>query len=269
MPSVLQVGRGLRRHAVTARLLTEWRVGRLLRSGSQPELIHSLRAIRPGSLVVDVGASVGNYALAFAKANGPDGMVLALEANPAVYRELVNSTWRSRVLPINAAASDRPGLAEMFVPYDTAGKGQAPLGTLSERTQPGARFPVPLVTVDALTGDDDDISLIKIDVEGHEMPVVAGARATIQRCRPTLVIEIEERHSSTGVRATVEAIMALGYRCYAITSEGLMPWSDFDVHTQQIQRLDMAGGPGAGYVNNFLFVPWPAGVRHSATTLMA
>src|SRR6266568_3035020 len=38
-----------------------------------------------------------------------------------------------------------------------------------------------------------DVAMIKIDVEGHEEAVVAGAEETIRRCRPSLLIESEER----------------------------------------------------------------------------
>lgn len=44
----------------------------------------------------------------------------------------------------------------------------------------------------------DDVGFIKIDVEGHELAVLKGATSLINRCRPVLLVECEERHSPGG-----------------------------------------------------------------------
>ena len=59
-------------------------------------------------------------------------------------------------------------------------------------------------------------TVIKIDVEGHEAAVLAGARALIERCRPTLIVEVLNRRGGRLADATAAALDGLGYRCYEL-----------------------------------------------------
>lgn len=58
---------------------------------------------------------------------------------------------------------------------------------------------------------DKEISFIKIDVEGHELNVIEGALNTIKKHKPSLLIEIEEKHTKKPVLETVKKITNLGY----------------------------------------------------------
>ena len=56
-----------------------------------------------------------------------------------------------------------------------------------------------------------DVDLIKIDVEGHEYSVLEGSLLTIQRCKPILLIEIEQRHISRPIKEVFSLVMNQGY----------------------------------------------------------
>ncbi|WP_435745286.1 FkbM family methyltransferase [Nocardioides sp. SYSU DS0663] len=210
-------------------------------------------------MTVDVGASVGNFAMASARAVGRRGRVLALEPNPEVFAELVNSTWGAPVTPLNLAASDRRGVASFAVPTDEGGSAVPPLGSLESRPGPHDTFLVRTVLLDELLPPHSEVSALKIDVEGHELAVLQGAAETIERCGPAIIIEIENRHlAESVVEDVVHWIVDRNYRGWGVRGDDLLPWREFDAHEWQdrwlTQNADGTVDIGAGYVNNFLFL---------------
>ena len=118
-----------------------------------------------------------------------------------------------------------------------------------ERTD-GRSYNVPLKTLDDALAEHDGrpVSLIKCDVEGHELDVFLGARATLERDQPRLLFECEERHDSErGVGAVFEYLESLGYVGQVFMGRDLLPLDQFDVrlHQDELKRP---------YANNFAFV---------------
>lgn len=252
------VGRLIRSNPVTARALTEYRVRQLRLLPQFEDLRLCMSAAVSGTTAIDVGASVGNYSLGLSKAVGRRGRVLALEANPAVYRELVRSTWRTGVESLNLAASSRSGTAELFVPVDEDGTQHEPIASLEARpAQSGKTVQVPCSPLDALVDGLTPVSVVKIDVEGHEADVIEGANTIIEEYRPVFLIEIEERHLVGKTVADVVGLLtSRGYSAWGIHGRQLIPWEDYDVDQWQTSYLSApAGRDPADYVNNFLFRP--------------
>jgi hypothetical protein len=75
-----------------------------------------------------------------------------------------------------------------------------------------------------------DVTAIKIDVEGAELEVLRGAWMTLQRWRPCLSMEIEERHRTGRTRAVPELLRDLGYQ----------GWFEFFGDWRRIEQLDLA-----------------------------
>jgi FkbM family methyltransferase len=94
-----------------------------------------------------------------------------------------------------------------------------------------------------------DIGFIKIDVEGYETEVLAGASETIVRERPNLLVEIEQRHCSEDVRDVFARIRAMGYRGEFLFEGKVRSIEQFDVRVMQ----DAANERTPRYVNNFAF----------------
>ncbi|HTW08193.1 MAG TPA: FkbM family methyltransferase [Acidimicrobiales bacterium] len=215
-----------------------------------------------GTLAIDVGANLGYYALGLSRAVGSKGLVIALEPNPVVYRELLNVTWGSRVVALNLGASDKPGPMSLTVPVDANGVANALEAFVGERDLPRGGEPVHvrLVRLDEIVPANLPVSVIKIDVEGHEAQVLAGAKDVLAEYHPALVIEIEARHlsNSASVEDVVEPLLEAGYKCQCIgRGNRLFPWSDFDLEADQLRFLTPSGNVQDKniplYCNNFVF----------------
>lgn len=129
-----------------------------------------------GGVLVDVGAMIGNHTTFFARFL-PHTAIHAFEpiaANRRVLRANVAPFPTVTVHPV--ALSSKAGTVLM----------SAPAGNLGHASI-GAGRPVKAMTLDSFAFQD--VNLLKIDVEGHEPEVLAGARDTIARCRPLILIE--------------------------------------------------------------------------------
>jgi hypothetical protein len=150
--------------------------------------------------------------------------------------------------------SDRAGEAALFVPDVATGLASV---EGANRGGKGHFIAVPARTLDSLTTAKTDF--VKIDVEGHEASVVAGGLTLLERDRPMLLIEAEERHHSGSLRALEALLSPLGYEGFFVHAGTLVPLAQFDAtRHQSLQALNAAGTaqlPGTLYINNFLFFP--------------
>lgn len=151
--------------------------------------------LRPGMIVLDVGAHNGYYSRLFSKLVHPGGKVWAFEPHPENYYLLCQNTrplkYRN-VIPVRKAISNQVGQADFF---DMAGSGQHSLFDvskyLSHFTLRG-KIRVETTTIDAFLAQEGnpEISFIKVDIEGGEVAALAGMSETIARSsRLALVVE--------------------------------------------------------------------------------
>jgi FkbM family methyltransferase len=181
----------------------------------QRELALMRRYLARGGDMVDVGAHVGMYTVAAALALRGRGRVLAFEPNPEARRQLeanlaLNACENVDVLP--AAAAAEPGEALLHVPATRDPSFSSLGGGRFDESEP---IGVPTTTV------DDEVlrrglspAFVKIDVEGAELDVLAGAEQTLAR-RPVLLIEVSE-----STAADVEARLA-GYAAHEVRRTGV------------------------------------------------
>jgi len=147
--------------------------------------------ISPHSRVVDVGANIGVYALPWA-AIGTDVTVHCFEPNPAVRARLARNVALNRLgarVRLHAEAlSDHAGTANLY--------GSDDMSSLNEGVHTGRQADPTEVSLarldDVLGGDGPPISLVKVDVQGHELEVLRGAQALVSRHRPALILEHED-----------------------------------------------------------------------------
>lgn len=227
----------------------------------EPELHELNRLVRPDTIVVDIGAHFGTYSVALARLAGKRGRVISIEPVEEDAR-LLERGARSLGLPItvlHCALSSSAGQAELHIPL-LGGSQKTALSSLERSTQAPGSSCIETRTVgtrtldDVLLDADLPVSFLKIDVEGHELDVLAGAGRTLETHRPNVLIEINSNLGERPVEAVFARILAYGYRGEFL-EEGRRrrPLSDFDVTKHQ---LAAAGNVlSTAYVNNFIFVP--------------
>jgi FkbM family methyltransferase len=148
--------------------------------------------IRPGSVVLDVGAFLGVYAILSAKWSGPGGRVVTIEPTAssaaAARRHLEwNGLGPDRVRLVEAAVSDRPGEATLFE-YDLPFVNS--LSPAVDTREPPRRRTVRVVTIDDVCRDLKIApDIVRMDVQGAEIHALRGARETIRTANPMLVVE--------------------------------------------------------------------------------
>lgn len=161
---------------------------RILTGRYEAEELDLMRSfLRPGHVVLDVGANVGYPTRIFARGVGPTGRVLAFEPNPLIFPILERNLRRfAQVKTFNVGLSS----AESKVPLFLAGKNFS-VASLSE-SYPAKHLELMenasmnSVTARVVRGDDllaangvTKIDAVKIDVEGWELNALAGLEKTI------------------------------------------------------------------------------------------
>ncbi|HEX6963943.1 MAG TPA: FkbM family methyltransferase, partial [Lacipirellula sp.] len=156
----------------------------------------------PRGAIIDVGANIGNHTVVFAKALGRK--VVAIEPFPQAFAVLKQNValngLAERVTLVAAAAGRQRGRAELQVP-PTGNWGRA-------RITPAQDGEVEVIRLDDLR-IEGRVALVKIDVEGMENEVLAGAQRLIKRFRPLIYVETQ---SSPQYALLKRRLNRLGYR---------------------------------------------------------
>lgn len=153
-------------------------------TADEPEFTQLHQWLRPGDVAIDVGANVGQYARRFAELVGPQGTVFAVEPMRETFRLLTSNVGDlPNIVLLNLAASDIPQDARMELPRFGSGLSNYYRASISSQ----GTYPVRAIPLDSL--QLQKVSLIKIDAEGHDLAVLKGAKRTIDRCRPKLIVE--------------------------------------------------------------------------------
>lgn len=171
-----------------------------------------------GGTVIDVGANIGFFTLNFAEWVGASGQVFAIEpAKENLERlacRIARHGYLQRVKLIHAAAAEKFGELRLSInPYNPMDHRLSENGT-----------PVRAVTIDEVCAlnDSPQVCLIKIDVQGAEGRVIAGAIETLKRCGPALFVEIEEsRVRDDGLGPLfLDELTSLGYWPHILRNKG-------------------------------------------------
>lgn len=229
------------------RVAYEWRSHRL--RSHEPELRILPALVDAEATALDIGA---NRALYTTKLRTLVRRVHAFEPVPELAARLRAAFPDVTVHAI--ALSDQAGEVRLRLPDGNTSWATIEPGNTLEKARGRLR------EVDVRTARLDDLELeaigfIKIDVEGHELAVIAGARATLQRDRPVLLVELEERHTEGALARAREALESLDYHGFYLDGDRLRSLDSFDVARDQDPRLVSEQGKLGRYLNNFVFVP--------------
>ena len=163
-----------------------------------------------GGAVLDIGANIGNHSLYFSKYYD---QVLSFEPNPRTFRLLeLNAALTDNIKPFNFGMSDSSGHVFMQQFRENMGGSRIvdPVGNTAEHIQIEVR------TLDSVASEVAmSIGLIKLDVEGHELAALNGARNTIASHRPIILFEQNAADFKNGVSPVMELLKSLGYASFA------------------------------------------------------
>jgi FkbM family methyltransferase len=154
--------------------------------------------------VWDVGANIGAFSLLAARAVGPAGRVVAVEPDAACAAAVADNARRNAIDWIEVhqgAATAQSGETELIVVRDRLWSRLASVG---DHALAVARQTVPGYALDDLPAPPP--ALVKIDVEGAELEVLAGMPRLLAQVRPVIVCEM---HGKNG--AFCDAMDAAGY----------------------------------------------------------
>jgi rfaE bifunctional protein nucleotidyltransferase chain/domain len=190
-------------------------------------LRYFVHMVRPGGLIVDVGANIGNPAVFFAAYMAE--LVIAIEPAPELAVLLKRNLEVNAVenaIVVEAAAGAREDEGYVVRPKGSvANAGATQVRPILNQTSPAGADLVPITTVDAvIDGHAAEIcgrrvSLLKVDVEGSELAVLSGAHQLLEEDRPHVLVEITLNVMFTAI---AEFLRKRGYVPFARLG-GLIP----------------------------------------------
>ena len=168
------------------------------------------RWLRPGMTVIDIGANLGVYSLPIARLVGPEGQVFAYE--PA--------TETRRLLAISKAANSADNLHIIGTALsDGEREGHLALAASSELNTldgngPGERVQITSLDAEEKARNWGEIDFIKIDAEGEEERILAGAGSFFAQRSPLVMFEVKAGHKvNENLRS---AFIAKGFGLYRL-----------------------------------------------------
>lgn len=193
-----------------------------LRGAFELDTLRALESrVRRGDTVLDIGANVGAHTLHLARLVGAEGRVIAFEPTDFAVAKLRAN------LEANPELEPRVSLHQSFLVAESSGGPVAPIaaswpvdGTPPDdavtRSRSMSALGARAMTLDSVmvTSGDPVVRLIKMDVDGHELEVLTGARGLLEKHSPVLVMELAPFvfHPESKFDAMVEFLCGLGYR---------------------------------------------------------
>jgi FkbM family methyltransferase len=211
-----------------------WYLKQVLRGERELRLVNSLSD--PNRLTLDIGANRGLYSIGAVRYSKG---VVAFEPQP-YFASFLRRYMPATVEVRECAVSDTTGTATLLMPADPRRHAEA---RLSFADDPGAAYvPTVVSTVRIDEIINDDVGLMKIDVEGHELAVLNGASKLIDISRPNIIIEIEDRHSPGAVSRAFQWFEGKQYGGFFLKGATLLP----------VNRI---GPDQERWPYNFIFLP--------------
>jgi FkbM family methyltransferase len=229
-----------------------WKIRNKLLGFPEPEIGILKELCDPARDGLDVGANYGMYTQALRRCCRK---VWSFEPQPH-FATLLENGYRcdieaGRLVLYRCALSDTAGHATLRTPLLDRGYSTIEAGNEMDGKVNCSRG-VAELTVETKRLDDIELEspgFIKIDVEGHEECVLRGAVATLERHRPNLLVEVENRHREGSVGRVAALLKALGYSGFYLDDDRLVSLDHFRPEVNQNAEFPDK------YKRNFIFRP--------------
>lgn len=182
--------------------------------------------LRPGMVVLDLGANIGSMTLHMARCVSPDGKVLAFEPAPTVLKRLRQNVEKNAdirdVITIFPLALSAANEQVAFAIADEATENQGMGSIFNRKNEVVSReINVETRTLDNLAAELNlsRCDLIKVDIQGAEMAFLAGAREFLKKYRPSILMEVSAEDlscSKNTPRDLFERLAELKYNVFEL-----------------------------------------------------
>lgn len=157
-----------------------------------------------GGTMLDIGANIGNHGVFFSRMYQA---VYAVEPNPKTFEVLcLNASLVPNMRCFRIAASDVNGSVRLLQEQTNVGHSRIVAEQAAEHT-----VEVDCWKLDDYFPDIEDVRLVKIDVEGHEVHALGGMRKLLDRCSPVVLFEQQPEEFEDGKSPTIELLRSCGY----------------------------------------------------------
>lgn len=170
--------------------------------------------LRPGMTVVDVGANCGYYTLLATSCVGPAGRVFAVEPSPHLFSNLlavVAGNALPNVIPLQAALGSAPGEGLLYPPPD----GNNSPSMVRSGDETGLKVTVKTLDDCLQEWGVERVDLLKMDVEGFEPQILAGARSALRSGRIRAILcelnDVWLRRAASSAEALYRSIESHGF----------------------------------------------------------
>lgn len=177
-----------------------------------------------GDGFVDLGANSGYFSILASRLVGPDGWVVAVEAQPSTYQRLernVEFNRASNVRRVQIAVFDRMDVLPMYTPGLDAHSGLTSLLESPGFLRIGS---VETATIENVltSAEVETMRLMKIDIEGAEWNVLPSVSSLLKRCRSDLEIVVEiTPYPGRSTAALLQPFIELGFSAYVLADDVL------------------------------------------------
>jgi FkbM family methyltransferase len=228
----------------------------ILERNVEPELFWIQNYLKENDVFVDIGANVGAY-LFQVEGKLKTENIFAFEPNKSLYHRLKRIFPDFQIFPM--ALSNVNKMAEFKIPVIN-GKQMSSRGTLQLSQKEIGEDKHIIKTVKTLKLDDwadseqiNHINFIKIDVEGNEKETVFGAKKIIEKCKPTMMIEIEQRHHQKPIWDFISEIETWGYKATYLDRKSF----SLKELTEELMKIQDKKNVKnyQNYINNIIFIP--------------
>lgn len=211
----------------------------IFRGDFEPHLSRFFRrTISERDTVLDIGANIGAHTLTFASAVGQLGRVLAFEPNPIVRQQLeanIALNNMANVCVYNFAL----GAEKEVLPLSVPKSNSVEFSNMGLASLVALETPHDVIQVEVRLLDDvvlelglTRIDMIKIDVQGYEFQVLAGAKRSLDRFSPVVIFEWEPwawEKAGKNLEDLTEMLGSLGYHIYELTENGYYLFAVADI----------------------------------------
>ena len=205
-----------------------------------PEQNFLKATLNGGDWIIDVGANVGSFSLLAGQLVGPFGRVFAYEPNPRplqlMAKSLVMNWMHERVVQRPVAVGDSSGTVELTFVAHRLGDGRIGDGDLAgpasaENSEILGLDRTSVLAVACVRLDDEfpvdvPIKVLKIDAEGYEAHILAGAKRLLRRrCVDFILLELLDEVAGSSWREILDEVndvIAYGYETCTLSDEGTL-----------------------------------------------